>query len=98
MWERRRLTTLWASTACYRDSFTITFKINTAARNAALLITLLLVFKFGECNSNRIYSLPYIFHECEVNTSKGKQTDYTKLYVDVLFLSTQKFLTESISF
>jgi hypothetical protein len=22
MWERRRLTTLWASTACYRVSFT----------------------------------------------------------------------------
>jgi hypothetical protein len=26
MWEPRRLTTLWASTACYRDSFT--FKHN----------------------------------------------------------------------
>jgi hypothetical protein len=25
MWESRRLTTLWASTACYRDSFTFTF-------------------------------------------------------------------------
>jgi hypothetical protein len=25
MWEPRRLTTLWASTACYRDSFTFTF-------------------------------------------------------------------------
>jgi hypothetical protein len=23
MWEPRRLTTLWASTACYRDSFTV---------------------------------------------------------------------------
>jgi hypothetical protein len=23
MWELRRLTTLWASTACYRDSFTL---------------------------------------------------------------------------
>jgi hypothetical protein len=23
MWEPRRLTTLWASTACYRDSFTL---------------------------------------------------------------------------
>jgi hypothetical protein len=22
MWEPRRLTTVWASTACYRDSFT----------------------------------------------------------------------------
>jgi hypothetical protein len=23
IWEPRRLTTLWASTACYRDSFTL---------------------------------------------------------------------------
>jgi hypothetical protein len=27
MWEPRRLTTLWASTACYRDSFTFFFYI-----------------------------------------------------------------------
>jgi hypothetical protein len=25
MWEPRRLTTLWASTACYRDGFTFTY-------------------------------------------------------------------------
>jgi hypothetical protein len=25
MWEPRRLTTLWASIACYRESFTLTF-------------------------------------------------------------------------
>jgi hypothetical protein len=25
MWEPRRLTTLWASTACYRDSFTLPY-------------------------------------------------------------------------
>jgi hypothetical protein len=25
MWEPRRLTTLWASAACYRDSFTFYF-------------------------------------------------------------------------
>jgi hypothetical protein len=25
MWEPRRLTNLWASTACYKDSFTFTF-------------------------------------------------------------------------
>jgi hypothetical protein len=25
MWKPRRLTTLWASTACYRDSFTLPF-------------------------------------------------------------------------
>jgi hypothetical protein len=27
MWEPRRLTTLWASTACHRDSFTFTFLV-----------------------------------------------------------------------
>jgi hypothetical protein len=27
MWERRRLTTLWVSTACCRDSLTFTFNI-----------------------------------------------------------------------
>jgi hypothetical protein len=26
MWEPRRLTTLWAFTACYRDSFTFFYK------------------------------------------------------------------------
>jgi hypothetical protein len=28
MWQPRRLTTLWASTACYWDSFTITYKLS----------------------------------------------------------------------
>jgi hypothetical protein len=27
MWEPRRLTTIWALTACYRDSFTLAFII-----------------------------------------------------------------------
>jgi hypothetical protein len=27
MWEPRRLTTLWAFTACYRDSFTFTLPL-----------------------------------------------------------------------
>jgi hypothetical protein len=29
MWEPQRLSTLWASTACYRDSFTFTFTLYT---------------------------------------------------------------------
>jgi hypothetical protein len=29
MWEPRRLTTLWASTACYRDRFTFTTTMTT---------------------------------------------------------------------
>jgi hypothetical protein len=28
MWEPRRLTTLWAFTACYRDSFTFHYRIS----------------------------------------------------------------------
>jgi hypothetical protein len=27
MWERRRLTTLWGFTACYRDSFTLKMNV-----------------------------------------------------------------------
>jgi hypothetical protein len=27
MWEPRRLTTLWASTACHRDSFTFLWRL-----------------------------------------------------------------------
>jgi hypothetical protein len=27
MWEPRRLTTLWASTACYRNHFTFSFTV-----------------------------------------------------------------------
>jgi hypothetical protein len=27
MWEPQHLTTLWASTACYRDTFTFTFTL-----------------------------------------------------------------------
>jgi hypothetical protein len=29
MWEARRLTTIWASTACYRDSFTFLYDVLT---------------------------------------------------------------------
>jgi hypothetical protein len=29
MWEPRRLTTLWASTACYRENFTFILKNST---------------------------------------------------------------------
>jgi hypothetical protein len=32
MWERRHLTNLWASTPCYRDSFTFTFGVNKNRR------------------------------------------------------------------
>jgi hypothetical protein len=41
MWEPRRLTTLWASTACYRDSFTFIF--------TSLIIKVLTIFKMNSC-------------------------------------------------
>jgi hypothetical protein len=39
MWDPRRLTTLWASTACYRDGFTFlpTFERNIQAGNQGRL-------------------------------------------------------------
>jgi hypothetical protein len=39
MWEPQHLTTLWASTACYRDSFTLAL----GKHNAANLYTLLTI-------------------------------------------------------
>jgi hypothetical protein len=41
MWEPRSLITLWAFTACYRDSFTFTF-ISVSRKNAAKGAKLLL--------------------------------------------------------
>jgi hypothetical protein len=38
MWEPRRLTTLWAYTACYRDSFTIIFVFNSRPTSILALI------------------------------------------------------------
>jgi hypothetical protein len=37
MWEPRRLTTLWASTSCYRDSFTLLLPFNV--RQFAAMVT-----------------------------------------------------------
>jgi hypothetical protein len=36
MWESRRLTILWASTACYRDSFT--FLTNTSIQHSICFV------------------------------------------------------------
>jgi hypothetical protein len=43
MWEPRRLTTIWASTACYRDSFTISSENKKfhAVSHKPLLLTIL---------------------------------------------------------
>jgi hypothetical protein len=38
MWEPRRLATLWASTACYRDSFTIFIALSTTFDAHSVLI------------------------------------------------------------
>jgi hypothetical protein len=37
MWEPQRLTTLWAFTVCYRDSFTFTFKTHNVTSAATYL-------------------------------------------------------------
>jgi hypothetical protein len=39
MWELRRLTTLWASTACYRDSFTFTLHVIISQKIEVFIIT-----------------------------------------------------------
>jgi hypothetical protein len=39
MWEPRRLTTIWASTACYRDSFTFTCLFNDAVSSSDYIVT-----------------------------------------------------------
>jgi hypothetical protein len=40
MWEHRRLTTLWAFTACYRDSFTFyLFKLGTYCKDLPTVFT-----------------------------------------------------------
>jgi hypothetical protein len=39
MWEPRRLTTLWASTACYRDSFTFFYHWNYNNRRQEATLT-----------------------------------------------------------
>jgi hypothetical protein len=38
MWEPRRLTTLWAFTACYRDNFTFYLSITCSNLEPALII------------------------------------------------------------
>jgi hypothetical protein len=35
MWDPRRLTTLWAFTACYRDSLKMAYKTNMAHKTSA---------------------------------------------------------------
>jgi hypothetical protein len=40
MWEPRRLTILWASTACYRDSFTFYTAFLCSLFNNAAIVTL----------------------------------------------------------
>jgi hypothetical protein len=40
MWEPRRLTTLWASTACYRDSFTFFTYVNISVDHNNFIIVI----------------------------------------------------------
>jgi hypothetical protein len=55
MWEPRRLTTLWVSTACYSDSFTFTFyilmKVEIGQRSLLHLCSLLRLETFPKMNA-----------------------------------------------
>jgi hypothetical protein len=64
VWEPRRLTTLWATDACYRDSFTILFSFNSLT---SLLRSLkqLLRFRF----SNEILRAFPLLHPAFVSSS-----------------------------
>jgi hypothetical protein len=50
MWEPRRLTALWASTACYRDSFT--FFTFTGRNLPFYLFYIFIKFAFGQNSNN----------------------------------------------
>jgi hypothetical protein len=58
MWEPRRLTNLWASTACYRDSFTFFFYLY-------LILKLFLQATYKLLNSEREVSTLKILHSFE---------------------------------
>jgi hypothetical protein len=85
MWEPRRLTTLWASTACYRDSFTFFF--------------LPLYLRFRKVNSKCIKHDAQYFpiqfkkfptaHDCH-NKSPPKHpslSQFSSLYLDYVYLT-----------
>jgi hypothetical protein len=43
MWEPRRLTTLWAFTACYRDRFTVLLVLAVVVVVAAVIVIVVVV-------------------------------------------------------
>jgi hypothetical protein len=67
MWEPRRLTTLWASTACYRDSFTFYLISNK---------WFFLSRRICPVSSNFADSFPSIFHSGSRGSSVGIATGY----------------------
>jgi hypothetical protein len=64
MWEPRRLTTLWASTACYWDSFTFLFFMyvfyNTCSPIYIQLLTELIFAPFIILKTSYAYILPHL--------------------------------------
>jgi hypothetical protein len=48
VWEPRRLTTLWASTACYRDSFTFLLLLTVVKVNIRVMVSIRWRFINGE--------------------------------------------------
>jgi hypothetical protein len=56
MWEPRRLTTLWDSTACYRDSFTFIFFIIVVVV-LVVVVVVVMVGDGGSCALSNIRSI-----------------------------------------
>jgi hypothetical protein len=57
MWDPQRLTTLWASTACYRDSSTFCFLRNFEVNIRRFLALLIQQTKLRRTDSTEIHSV-----------------------------------------
>jgi hypothetical protein len=60
MWEPRRLTTLWASTACYRDRFTLPLPLSMPSFCISM-VPLLIIFVITVLNSNSRWLVTCIY-------------------------------------
>jgi hypothetical protein len=90
MWKPRRLTTLWASTACYRDSFTFFKK---RFYNCTKLISRFLTFV--QLYSNEFYYITYLeissFRADNANSPPIRQSyGVTAFQISFVFLFVDK--------
>jgi hypothetical protein len=66
MWDPQRLTTLWASMACYRDSFTFTLLCTLGIISGLVYSGVLAIYLY----------ISDVFHWCSINISKTTQSLY----------------------